>query len=167
MNPLLETEVARLDGYIHGITELSGHIREYLGAAYLIPRKDQQKSVADLLITHFAHQTQLDFISVTKLPRGMGSLEEELYEHLVIDVLGSVGSSSDETVLDRKKYLSFRIMDMFRVILDQLGPCVGVYKLISKYNKFNLVCTSQSVYFAALFDRALVVLQFIKVSYDD
>lgn len=164
MNQLLETEVARLDGYIHGITELSGNIREHLGAAYLIWREDQQKSVADLLIAHYACQTQFDFLCVVKLPGGLADLEMELCNHLAVDILGFIGSPSDEAVLNRKKYLSFRVMDMLRIIIDQLGSCTAVFKLIDRY---DLTYKTQCVFFGLLFDSALLVLQFNKMSYDE
>ncbi|WP_137938463.1 hypothetical protein [Chitinivorax sp. B] len=164
MNQLLEVEVARLDGYIHGITELSGKIREHLGAAYLVSRDDQSMSVADLLIAHYARQTQLDFTSVIQLQEGEADLEAELCDYMVVNVLGSVDSPSNEAVLDRKQYLSFRVMDMLEIICDQLGSCTGVFKLVSKY---DLTYKTQCVFFGLLFESALLVLQFNKMSYDE
>lgn len=164
MNQFLEIEVARLDGYIHGITELSGKIREHLGAAYLIPRSDQSMSAADLLISHYARQTQFDFASIVQLPGGEADLEAELCDYIVINVLGSVDCPSHEAVLDRKKYLSFRMMDMLETICNQLGSCVSAFKLIAKY---DFTYKTQSVFFGLMFDSALLVLQFNKMSYDD
>ncbi|QNM95497.1 hypothetical protein [Chitinimonas koreensis] len=163
MDQLLEIEVARLDGYIHGITELSGKIREHLGAAYLISRDDKNKNVTDLLIEHYAQQTQLEFSSVNELPGGLGELEAELCDYLAVDVLGIAAGLSDEAILDRKKYLSFRVMDMLRIIRDHLGSCAGILKL----ERYNITYKTQCVYFGLLFDSALLVLQFNKMSYDD
>ncbi|WP_137940510.1 hypothetical protein [Chitinivorax sp. B] len=163
MNQALEVEVAHLDGYIHGITELSGKIREHLGAAYLIWRDDKNKNVADLIIEHYAQQTQLEFSSINELPGGLVDLDAELHAYLVVDVLGVAASPSNEVILDRKQYLSFRVMDMLRIISDQLGSCTAIFKL----DRYNSAYKTQCVYFSLLFDSALLVLQFNKMSYDE
>ena len=103
-------------------------------------------------------------MSVTRLPGGMADLDVELHEYLVVDVIGSIGGPSDKTVIDRKKYLSFRIMDMFNMICLRLGPRLDVFKLVSKY---NWTYKTQSVFFGLQFESVLIVLQFNKMSYGD
>ena len=94
----------------------------------------------------------------------MADLDVELHEYLVVDVLGFIGGPSDEAVINRKKYLSFRIMDMFNMIRLRLGPRLDVFKLISKY---NWTYKTQSIFFGLQFESVLIVMQFNKMPYGD
>jgi hypothetical protein len=158
MNLETEVEVARLDGYIHGITELNGRIREHLGSAYLISRQDQRMNAAELLVAHFSSQTELVFSSITQFSKGLSDLEKELDNYLAVDVLDCEQFISSEVISDRKKYLAFRVMDMLDVIGRDLGDCISATKLIARYNEEY---KSQSVFFGFLFEGALLVLQFL------
>ncbi|WP_159670160.1 hypothetical protein [Andreprevotia sp. IGB-42] len=156
-----DIKVARLDGYLNGISELSGRIREYASFAYAFSVLDASKSVADLLVEYYSPQVRLEFSSVIELAGNLDDLEAELWGCLSVDTLGELGGLFKELLVERNKYLAFRVMDQVCDIADSIGGCRKVFKLERKG-----VDETDCTYFGLLFDGSILFLQFNKMSYD-
>jgi hypothetical protein len=153
----IDANVARLDGYLNGIASLSGRIRGYSAYAYLLHRGVGNPPVERLLTDFFSPRVTFVFDSIEALAGGMRDLEQEIQRYLVRSVLGVSDNFFEDGVLaDRRKYLSFVVMDLIDPIVHAHGKATEVIRLVEKGEGTD----TQSVFFCVLADEYFLVLQF-------
>jgi hypothetical protein len=156
-NNNIDMNVARLDGYLGGVLSLSGSIRGYSAHAYVL-NQDAENSPIDKLITDaFAPQATFVFDSIESLGGGLSELESSIQPYLLKFLLGLPDETfANAVIVDRKKYLSFVIMDLIDPIVNAHGNAVEVIRLIEKCKKTETHC----IFFCILVNNFYLVLQF-------
>ena len=105
MNDSISESVARLDGYLAGISSIDGNIRSYSAFAYLIECKNDGFDKA--LEKYFSTQGKLSFSYINFLDIGLRELENELRDVVLKDVFYSSSNgdevNSDRLMIERKK----------------------------------------------------------------
>lgn len=148
--------VARLDGFMAALAEIDGAIRDFSSFVYLASPVDSANEISITLVKIFESRTNLSIDRVEELDRGLRDLELELREYILRDSTRESHSHFERDALsDRRKYLSFRIMDM---IADILGGerSIRVFKAHGTYDKSK----SKSEFFCVQSRQTLLVIQF-------
>ena len=135
MNEKICISLASLDGYLGGITSLSGGIRQYLSCAFMTERKNSD--VVAEVVDFYAPNFQLQCSTVELMPDGLKRLEMEIQPYLIQNLLGHHTQFELKVIEDRKRYLAFRIMDMIQDVLDYDYKNTEVYKFTAFFNDVN------------------------------
>lgn len=116
MNKEICMRVSFLDGYLGGITSLSGGIRQYLACAFITEHKDRDvvAGVADFYAPNF----QLQYSTAELLVGGLKELEKAIQFYLIQNLLGEHAQFESKKVEERKQYLAFKVMDLIDDVLD-------------------------------------------------
>lgn len=147
-------KVATLNGYLLGLSEFNGNIREYEFGAFLV-EKTSKASVSDQLKLVFLPQAHLKIVSSESLGTTLHNLERELTNYILPKYfLANLNSSVEKPIDDRKNYLVFRLMDYITDITD--------YK---PYEVLKLEATapespSLATFFCLCYEKHILVLQF-------
>ena len=156
MNYDLAAHAAHLSGYLSGLAAVDGHIREFLGAAFVVSGEGSDTPEA-MIRDYYAAQTDFQFSSSQKLESGLGSLERELCAYVVRSPWGPAGQAIDsQSINDRRRFLAFRIMDMISDMAPEAYPLRTVYKLESKQHGEEVEVT----FFCVKINAGFLVLQF-------
>lgn len=147
----MEKNVARLDGWLNGIATFSGNIRDYSAFSYLIELDVNSCSIELALRNFFSTQANLEILDIESLKHGLQDLELELETYLVRDT----DHVSMDNLLDIKKYLSFRTMDLIATILNGKRD-IEVLKLNGNFDSSKSIC----VFFCIRIKSIVLVLQF-------
>lgn len=150
-------DIARLDGFLSGISSLDGSIRSYSSFAYSIePNGD---SFDQALIRFFSDQGNLFFSSVESLENGFRDLELEIRNFVLRDIFCFHQKQQDKTIKNeissRKKYVSFRLMDIISQIFETRDQ-YKTYKAEGQLDNSNTLC----VFFGVVSKDLCLVLQF-------
>lgn len=156
----LKTHLATLDGYLRGITALTGEYGDYGGSAYLVTMSGGAESLARDINSHYYRQFHFDFHSVEKLAGGMGELERLIRPYITKNLLGAGDEAFDPQAVNvRQLNTSFWIMDMVDWVID-----AGRLKTRTKPDVYKLAAFDpnygQSDFFCILLRRRMLVLQF-------
>ena len=157
-----DIDVARLDGYLTGITTLNGEINEYYAGVFLI-KKNCNENIESTLVKYYAHRCQIKFSNIKQMEKNLGSLELEIQPFIVENVLGyDELRFNSTTILKRKKYISFKILDMVDFLISDTLTTpshkanILVHKIEANLNDTN----ADYVFFCISFDKNILVLQF-------
>jgi hypothetical protein len=153
-------DVARLDGYLNGIVALNGKINEYYAGAFLFKKSSNEK-LETSLVNYYAPRCQIYFSNITE--SNLGEVELEIQDFIAENILGcNMQPFNSKDLFDRKKYISFKIMDMVNFLisnpLDEPGHKVNilVHKVEANLNDTN----ADFIFFCISFDNNILVLQF-------
>lgn len=157
MNDSISKNVARLGGYLAGLTSIDGNIRSYSAFAYLIKHDD--RSFDDALSHFYSAQVELSFAYVSLLTNGLRDLESEVRDFILRDAFflshKEKRMNSDKALIDRKKYISFRVMELISQVIEY-SKNRKVYKAEKSLNNPG----SRIVYYGVLSDQFYLVIQF-------
>ncbi|UHQ24977.1 hypothetical protein LVB77_10015 [Lysobacter sp. 5GHs7-4] len=146
----LESEVARLDGYLSGLAALNGEIRDYTSFCYQV-QVGEGASIERALQLDYHWLPDLRFSSVRRLDNGTRDLEAQLGVYLVRNSPGSSQSELDNL----RRFLAFRVLDKLSDIVGDLRQSEVVELMVSGDAK-----RSDCVFFCVCADGFAVVLQF-------
>ena len=147
----LGTEVARLDGFLSGVASLCGEIRDYAAFSYVIELKEGQRSIEESLKDYFEWLPTLGFADTKVLAGGLRDLEIAIRPFLVRET-SSVNSAD---LLDLRRYLSFRVMEMISNALNGSG-IDEVVELFADSSPSD----PKSAFFCVCAERTALILQF-------
>jgi hypothetical protein len=156
-------KVARLDGYLNGILVFSGNINEYYAGALLIDNVNN-KGVINVIKDYFSNSCEITFINIIDSEMSLRKLESDIQNLIVNNVLGNGDSwISSKVVLDRKKYISFKIMDMVDSLICESGGVYDYNKELCSYKiEVKFADTSANfILFCISLDNYVLVLQFM------
>lgn len=154
----IELHTARLDGYLTAARAFCGRIREFAGSAFLLRDTDVDQSLEEMLRSFFLPHATYIFTSNEELTGGLGELETDIRQHLVCDLLGLSDKVIDtQSISDRRKYLSFRIMDMVGEVLSKPLTGVPVFRLKGGVSLDDI----SSVFYCIRIDSGYLVMHFI------
>ncbi|MDH3976843.1 MAG: hypothetical protein OEV42_21485 [Deltaproteobacteria bacterium] len=157
MLDLISKNVARLDGYLAGVASVDGNIRSYSSFAYLIELNDDRFDHA--LSRYYSNQGKLSFSYTKLLSEGLRTLEIELRNYILRDVLCMSSNEGiihfDKAIIDRKKYISFRVMDLVEEVIEY-DKTRAIYKAEGKIEKSKSHC----IFYGVQGAQCCLVLQF-------
>ncbi len=151
----VQSNIARLDGYLYGLSSTCGAIGQYLSGAIFLNSKDTEEDIGSAIIDHFPTEAGYRNIDVNRIDAGLAGLEMEIQSYLLVDTLNE--EACDKALSDRRKYISFKIMDMIDMIIcDAREP--SVYRISAD------VCTlgSSCEFFAVFFNEGILLIQFLR-----
>lgn len=124
----IEKRVIYLSGYLNGLQDLDGGIRDFFADALLIAEKNSNHELS--LKELYSEFVDISFSENGSLNDWGGYLEKELAEILISKPFGS--NSIDVTDLkNRQEYCAFRIMDQIGFILEPYEEKKTLFKLKS------------------------------------
>lgn len=146
---IFEREIARLDGYIFGLSSLNGSTRHFSSRAYIVECRDG--TVVNGIKDYFEWNPGLSFSNVQQLERGLKDLELEIRPFLARDLIDLSPAKLEEL----RHYLSFRVMDF---VSDILGGQRNypVLKLTAESEPSSSEC----VFFSIEVGARAIILQF-------
>ncbi|MEW8073942.1 MAG: hypothetical protein AB2792_09960 [Candidatus Thiodiazotropha sp.] len=148
--------VSRLDGCLYGLSIICGGISEYSAGAMLLNSADDQDSIHSAIVNYFPAEANFGEFSFDCCENGLGDLERDIQHYLLNNILGENVSDNADNIIDRRKYISFRIMDMVDLVIGDC-PNPKVYKINAKINNSGSKC----VFFAIAFNDHILALQFL------
>lgn len=140
-----------INGFLYGLAEVSGEIRQYYGGAFTIEGSPDAKDASGSINYYFHPQHQFSFQFSQSLPYGSGDLEKLVSDHLFHPEASELDGDSS-----RGKYLAFRLMDMLDEFFDGLLSRTTVTLLRSSTDDSN----EASVFFHICLGKKCIVLQF-------
>jgi hypothetical protein len=157
MHSDIALRVAHLDGYLSGLAAQDGDIRQYTAGAFVVAGNGSSVTPETLVRDFYAAQTDMQFSSSQKLEHGLADLDHQLRAYVIQSPWGLVGqTNSQQLVDDRRRYLTFRVMDMIDGLAPEAYGLRTVYKLESKGDDTR----SQLTFFCIKVDGGFLVLQF-------
>lgn len=147
-----DINVATLDGYLRGVAEFSGSIRDYIACAFVLDSEKYVDSVEMSLEEYFRPRVEIQLVCVSRLERGYRDIEQEIKPYLVRD--GTRFSASE--IDNLRSYLSFRVMDLIDLSLDR-HEVVDVLKLVEGTAPLD----TSSVFYCIRSKKGVLVLQFL------
>lgn len=149
--------LAQLDGYLNGIASISGNIREYSANAQLLNAPDDKKAIRSSIINFFSPEVTFKKIDIEKIKLGFAGLELDIQNYILDDVAEVQQSELGQRwLLDRRKYLSFRVMDLIYLITEY-DTDRNIYKVAANFTDDN----STVIFYCIPFDGQILVLQFL------
>jgi hypothetical protein len=123
-----ETDAARLDGFLKGVSFLKSDMRTNFSEAYFVPKYDDDTSPQQALKKHFKGQVSINFTHIEKLKRWMHQIEKELPQLLC----------SENTALGG--YASHKAME---ILLEAVGSNrnTEVQRLEAQFEDFGVNLT--------------------------
>jgi hypothetical protein len=156
INEELTTAISRLDGYLSGVLAIEGLIRQYSAFAFILQPKQDGDSLESMIRDFFAPHATLQLSNLVKLG-GLGDLEHIIRPHLIRRPLAlGEGALDQQAILDRQKFLAFRVLDLIASISPEAGPSPNVYKIEGQAPESR----SQSTFFCMQLSKGFLVLQF-------
>ena len=148
--------VSRLDGCLYGLSTICGGISDYSAGAMLLDSVDDQGSIHSAIVDYFPAEANFGEFSFSCCEKGLGDLERDIQRYLLNNILGENVFDNTDRLIDRRKYISFRIMDMIDLVI---GDCQNpkVFKINAKINNSDSRC----VFFAIVLNGRILVLQFL------
>ncbi len=110
---IIEDRVSFLDGFLQGISEIDGKIREFKILAWFMDF-DQDRTVYDNFITLFDGELHVASFEEKKI--SFKQFEKELIENILINPF-----DKGFIDLERKKYIAFRIMDYLKDSIQEFN----------------------------------------------
>jgi hypothetical protein len=157
MDSELLANTGRLDGFLNGISEVDGSIRQYSAFAFAVTAKADTDLPGPLISDFYARQTSMRVESSERLLGGMGELERSIRPYLLRDPFGIAKSGSTaQLVEDRQKYLSFRVLDHIERISAEARTINSVYKVHGN----AIGSKSRCVFFCIRIRNGFLILQF-------
>ena len=159
MKENIEVSVARLDGLLTGIVSLNGKINDYYAGAFIL----QSKCRDDLRIEleHYFQSRRKVNISEHRSEISLKDLEQEIQKYIAENIFDAKNVFNSETLNDRKKYLSFKIMDMIDFIFINFKHIPYAERKIIKLHAVMENFTSDLTFFCIpLMENSNLVLQF-------
>ncbi|HEY8940925.1 MAG TPA: hypothetical protein VIM59_12075, partial [Cellvibrio sp.] len=124
----IEKRISYLSGYLNGLQDLNGHIREFFADALLIADKNSDPELS--LKEFYSQRIEISFSENVSVDNWDAYLEKELAEILVSKPFGS--NLMDITDLkNRQEYCAFRIMDQIESILESYEEKKTLFRLKS------------------------------------
>lgn len=149
--------VSRLDGCLYGLSTICGGISDYSAGAMLLNSADDQESIHSAIVDYFPVEANFGEFSFNCCENGLGDLERDIQHYLLNNILGENVSDNTDRLIDRRKYISFRIMDMIDLVIGDC-PNPKVFKINAKINNSDSKC----VFFAIAFNGHILALQFLR-----
>lgn len=115
MNELTKLRASVLEGYLTCLSGIDGDIGEFHSSAFLLERFSEDASVD--LVNFLKPHASLSIKKVEKISGWGKYLETEIRSMILRKPLGS-GHNKEDILNDRKRYVSFRIMDMIGSIVN-------------------------------------------------
>jgi hypothetical protein len=158
MSKEIECRLARLDGYLNAVRAFCGRIREFEGSAFLLRATSSDRALEVMLNDFFLPHASYTFTSNEEQVGGLRDLENGICPYLVVNLLGIDEVMIDiQKVVDRQKYISFRIMDLVREVIGKPLVSVSVFKIVGGISLDDI----SSVFFCVQMDSGYLVLHFI------
>jgi hypothetical protein len=148
--------VSKLDGCLYGLSVICGGISEYSAGAMLLNSADDQDSIHSAIVEYFPAEANFGEFSFDCCEYGLGDLERDIQRYLLNNILGENISDNSDKLIDRRKYISFRIMDMIDFVIGDY-PNPKVYKINVEIKNSDSKC----VFFAIAFNGHILALQFL------
>ncbi len=146
--------VRTLDGYLSGVVAVSGEIREFSANVKLLEVGGSRDSIKVALEGLFT--SEIKFLEFENLPGGLTDLELKIQPYLLHNAIGINNPKYLKALIDRRKYLSFRVMDLIDEVLNG-NLETKVYKMTATFEASE----STSIFFCISFGNQTLVLQFL------
>lgn len=163
MSKEIEIQLAWLDGYLTGVVSLNGQINDYYAGAFLL-NVNEEETLESALAAYFAPNCQIHFTN-KRAEISWGQLESEIQGFIADNILSIKTEFFESTILsNRKKYISFKVMDMIDIIISgnkcSSEPYVKeqIYRIEAKFEHR----TSNSILYCIFFGAKVLALQFMK-----
>ncbi len=144
----LEKRVIYLSGYLNGLQDLDGGIREFFADAFLLGTKNSD--AVRVLQELYSEHKNVSFQEPISVDDWSGFLERDLSEIILSRPFG-VESIATSQVIERREYCTFRIMDQISFIIDDKFKGSSFFK-VNALIKQDGMCTSVSFYMIHLSD---------------
>lgn len=149
---MLNENIAWLDGYLNALSSVDGKLRSYFASAFIL--ESNNKAASSALVDFFKPEISLSFSKFEEIVDWHGYLEAALSDVLLKNPLGV--RCEDDLVCERRKYLSFRIM-------DAIGSMIGSYEKSLLFDA-EVKCVnpgSRCRFFLVSYNEKYIVLQFM------
>ena len=110
MESSLAQMAVRLDGYLDAIASVDGGEREFFASAFIV--NNPGGSAGDFLVDYFGADAQLEIHSASEIIDWARYLERALSGLVLHKPFGWQERHAGTDLNDRRRYISFRIMDM-------------------------------------------------------
>jgi len=148
--------VSKLNGYMEGVISFNGNIREYSSNAFLLNVGSNIGNIQESIASHFSPFAKIKKFNFNEIKNDLTGLEKDIQNYLVVTPFGEESFPSEKKLIDWKKYISFRIMDIVDLIIgDYLKPVV--YKVMVVFEESGTLST----FFCISFGEKTLVLQFL------
>jgi len=154
MNFDLQTLVAQLDGFLSGLASIDGRIRQF--TAHAFPLQGGEIGPQQQISEFYKGQANFEFHNGIKFDHGLKQVETEIQTFLLRDPFGSKIAINSEVVLERKRFLAFRILDLIDQISPETHDLNSVWKFEGKAHNSESICT----FFCFKTNAGYLVLQF-------
>jgi len=154
-----EIGVARLDGFLTGVMALNGRINDYYAGAFFIENTTEQNLDINL-IRYFQSRCTLN-LSDVKYHIKYSQIEQEIQIFIAENILNYPTSHFDcKAIDDRKKYISFKILDMIEFLMPNHEQSSYVFEKCIKIDGLIKSSTSKDTFFCFPCAHHFLVLQF-------
>jgi hypothetical protein len=149
----IEKEIARLDGFLSGISLRNGRMGDYSAGAYLIEVKIRDRPIEEYLKEYYKWLPSLAINDAWLLERGMQDLESEIRPFLV----RGLSNTEAGEVPSMQRYLSFMVMERISsAIADNYSNVLDVSRMSNTHEPMASKCE----YFCLRLEKFLIFMQF-------
>jgi len=153
-----EIGVARLDGFLMGVMALNGRINDYYAGAFILENTTEQ-NVDINLIQYFQSRCQLNVDM--KYDVKYSQIEQEIQVFIAENILNyPIGHFDCKAVDDKKKYISFKILDMIEFLMPNSEYTSYRFEKAIKIEGLIEHSTSKDTFFCFPCAQHFLVLQF-------